>query len=329
MDFILGKKTITRSSRPYLIAEIGLNHNNDSEIGKRTIQAAKKAGADAVKFQSYITEDFVNEKDKDAKFLFDIFKQYELSESKHREFQKTAEAEGLDFFSTPLCLKSVDLLVSLKVPVLKIASGDIVNYPLLEKAISTKLPLIVSTGAALPEEVVRTLSLFRTNGTNLSLLHCVSLYPTPAEKVNLNSIPFYLDTTPYVVGFSDHSAGPLAPSIAVGMGASLIEKHFTLDKNLDGPDHSISVDPEGLKQVSEQIHQAYDMRGVYGKNTHQEELNGWFWGRRSLYKKEGQLIAMRPALHTKDSCYAEAWDYSKIKDPSLFSEDGPIRNSWK
>jgi len=325
LNISIGKKTITRSSSPYLIAEIGLNHNNDLEIGKKTILAAKEAGADAVKFQSYVTADFISDTQADTKFLYDIFKQYELSEAYHKEFKKIADSEGIDFFSTPLDLTSVDMLVSLGVTVLKIASGDIVNLPLLNKAIASKLPLIVSTGAALPEEVVRAISLFKESNHPIALLHCVSMYPTPIEKANLNSIPFYLDAFPYVVGFSDHTAGTLAPAIAVGMGASIIEKHFTLDRNLEGPDHGISIDPKGLKQLREDINAAYQMKGEYAKNPHKEETSGWFFGRRSLYKRGSEILAMRPALHTRDIDVLEAWDITKIKDPSAIKADGPVK----
>jgi sialic acid synthase SpsE len=328
LDFILGERTITRNSKPYLIAEIGLNHNNSLEIGKKTILAAKAAGADAVKFQSYVTSEFISETESDAKFLFDIFKQYELSKSFHIEFKKIAENEGLDFFSTPLDISSVNLLLEVGVKVLKIASGDIVNLPLLEKVISTRLPLIVSTGAALPEEVVRAISLFQKENHPIALLHCVSMYPTPPEKANLYSIPFYLDTTPYVVGFSDHTAGTLAPALAVGLGASIIEKHFTLDKNLDGPDHGISMDPSGLKNLRSEIDTAYQMRGAYGKNVHKEETGGWYYGRRSLYKKGNEILAMRPALHTRDLDVLEAWEIGKIKNPSSIKENGPIRKKF-
>ncbi len=328
MDFTIGKKIITRNSKPYLIAEIGLNHNNDLQIGKQTIIAAKKAGADAVKFQSFVTSDFVSESEADAKFLYDIFKKYELSKELHISFKKIAEDEGLDFFSTPLDIRSVKLLKSLGVNILKIASGDIVNLPLLLAAMKTKLPMIVSTGAALPEEVSRALSLFKKYDYPIALLHCVSLYPTPPEKANLYSIPFYLDTTPYVVGFSDHTAGILAPAMAVALGASIIEKHFTLDKNLDGPDHGISMDPAGLMLLRSEIDLAYQMRGDYGKNVHPEETNGWYFGRRSLYKRGNEILAMRPAVHTKDVDVMEAWEIEKIKDPSSIKDDGPIRKKF-
>ncbi|PJZ44673.1 N-acetylneuraminate synthase family protein [Leptospira brenneri] len=324
MDFHIGKKTLTRNSAPYLVAEIGLNHNADLEIGKRTIAKAKESGAHAVKFQTYRTEEFIDNSNPDVKFLFDIFKQYELNESQHKEFQRTALDLGLDFFSTPLCESAVDLLCGLDVPVLKIASGDIVNLPLLKKSTESGKPLIVSTGAALPEEVTRAISFFRKEKAEICLLHCVSMYPTPLNKVNLQSIPFYLDTTEYVVGFSDHSDGTLASSVAVSLGAVVFEKHFTLDRNLEGPDHGISMDPIMFSKLAEDLKISFEMGGEYGKNTHSEETNGWFYGRRSLYKKGNSILSLRPALHTKDNTVLNSWELDRAGDPSLLQE-GPIR----
>lgn len=323
MDFHIGNKTLNRNSSPYLVAEIGLNHNANLEIGKRTIEKAKESGAHAVKFQTYRTEEFIDSKNPEVKFLFDIFKQYELNESFHREFQKTALDLGLDFFSTPLCESAVDLLSSLQVPIFKIASGDIVNLPLLNKVIQTGKPIIVSTGAALPEEVIRAISKFQKEAVEICLLHCVSMYPTPLDKVNLQSIPYYLDTTDYVVGFSDHSDGTLASSVAIGLGAVVIEKHFTLDRSLDGPDHTISMDPVSFRKLADDTQQGFLMRGVYGKNTHTEETSGWFYGRRSLYKQNQQILSLRPALHTKDKTVLDSWELDKVGDPSLLPE-GPI-----
>ncbi|TGL59808.1 N-acetylneuraminate synthase family protein [Leptospira jelokensis] len=324
MDFHIGNKTLTRNSEPYLVAEIGLNHNADLEIGKRTIEKAKESGAHAVKFQTYRTEEFIDATNPDVKFLFDIFKQYELNEKFHKEFQKTALDLGLDFFSTPLCDSAVDLLSSLNVPVFKIASGDIVNLSLLNKVIQTKKPIIVSTGAALPEEVIRAISKFQRENVEVCLLHCVSMYPTPLGKVNLKSIPYYLDTTDYVVGFSDHSDGTIASSIAIGFGAVVIEKHFTLDRNMDGPDHTISMDPVSFKKLAEDTKQSFLMRGDYGKNTHKEETSGWFYGRRSLYKQGDSVMSLRPALHTKEKAVLNSWELELVGDPSLLPE-GPIR----
>ncbi|EMY60379.1 N-acetylneuraminate synthase family protein [Leptospira terpstrae] len=326
MDFKIGTKTLTRKSEPYLVAEIGLNHNADMEIGKRTIAKAKESGAHAVKFQTYRTEEFIDESNPDVKFLFDIFKTYELNETEHLELQKTALDLGLDFFSTPLCESAVDLLCGLNVPILKIASGDIVNLPLLKKSVQSGKPLIVSTGAALPEEVTRAISFFQNNQTEVCLLHCVSMYPTPLNKVNLQSIPFYLDTTDYVVGFSDHSDGTMASSAACALGAVVFEKHFTLDRNLEGPDHGISMDPIMFSKLANDLKQSFEMGGKYGKNAHSEETSGWFYGRRSLYKKGSSILSLRPALHTKDKNVLDSWEIDRVGNPSGIPE-GPVRLS--
>lgn len=300
-------------SPPFLIAEIGLNHNGDSEIGKRTIQAAKKAGADAVKFQSYKTSDFLDVKNPKAKVLVDIFQQYELSEKLHREFQKAAEDEGVFFFSTPLDATSVDLLVSIGVKALKIASGDIVNRQLLAKCAETKLPLLLSSGAAEGFEVQRALEFLESkNVRDLLLFHCVSLYPTPPEKANLQTIPYYLSFFQGPVGFSDHTAGDLAGALAVTLGASALEKHFTLDKNLPGPDHTISVDPNEFASYARNARIAYQMKGEKRKIVQQEEAGGRFFGRRGLYLgKNGAPIALRPDLSQENPRYFDSWKWEE------------------
>jgi sialic acid synthase SpsE len=302
---------ISREDPPFLVAEIGLNHNNDLEIGKRTIEAAAEAGANAVKFQTYRTEYFVSKDVENAKFLFDIFKKYELSEKYHREFQKTARDLGLIFFSTPLDVESVNLLTGLQVPAFKIASGDIVNPELLEKVAETKLPIFLSTGASTLSEVIRAIEFLKDlDVESLCLMHCVSLYPTPADMLNLQTILLYKDFTEGPIGFSDHSVGFLASAIAVGYEAAVIEKHFTLDKKLDGPDHSISVNPQELKILSDNIQLAYEMRGVKKKILLPKEEASHYYGRRSLYlDPEGQLRAMRPNLHIENLSIRDAWDY--------------------
>ncbi|EQA55311.1 N-acetylneuraminate synthase family protein [Leptospira kmetyi] len=298
---------------PIVVAEIGLNHNNDAEIGKRTIAAAKKAGAQAVKFQSYVTEEFIDVQNPDAKILVDIFKKYELSEAMHRTFQKAAEDEGLLFFSTPLCVSSLKMLVALKVPAIKIASGDVTNKTLLEETARTKLPVILSSGAADFFELSRAISFLEKEGTDrLCLLHCVSLYPTPPEKANLKVVETFKNLYTFPVGFSDHTAGSVASSVAVSLGASMIEKHFTLDRNLDGPDHGISANPEELKSVCESALIAWKMKGNGEKKPWPEEVNGRFFGRRSLYADaKGSPIALRPDLTQRDQRYLDSWETEK------------------
>ncbi|TGK37547.1 N-acetyl neuraminic (sialic) acid synthetase [Leptospira gomenensis] len=298
---------------PVVVAEIGLNHNNDEEIGKRTIAAAKKAGAHAVKFQSYKTEEFIDVSNPEAKILVDIFKKYELSETMHRRFQQTAFDEGLAFFSTPLCVSSLRLLLDLKVPAVKIASGDVTNRTLLMETAKSGLPVILSTGAADFFEVERAVSFLSQEGTDkLCLLHCVSLYPTPPEKTNLRTIETFKNLYKLPVGFSDHTAGSAAAAAAVALGACMIEKHFTLDHKLDGPDHGISADPEGLKSLCENVLTAWRMLGDGRKKPWPEETNGRFFGRRALYADaQGNAIALRPDLTQKDSRFLDSWETKK------------------
>lgn len=323
-------RRISQNHKPFLVAEIGLNHNNDIDVGKRTIAAAKKVGVDAVKFQSYITEEFIDPRSSDAKFLFDIFKQYELSEYFHREFQKTAHEEGLIFFSTPLCVSSVDLLVQLKVPVLKIASGDIVNSELLEKVATTGLPLFISSGAADLHEVTRAIDFLDSKKVSeICLMHCVSLYPTPPENLNLKTIQLFSSMYNFPIGFSDHSAGTLGAAIAIGYEACVIEKHFTLDKKLPGPDHTISVNPEEMKLLVDNCNLAFQMKGEKTKKVTDAEFNGRFFGRRSLYlhEQKAKPIAMRPAVHIKDDYSVDAWSHLtfKVRDFNKLKPGEPIR----
>lgn len=318
---------ISKEDPPFLVAEIGLNHNNDLEIGKKTIEAAAKSGAQAVKFQTYRTDHFISPDEPKAKFLYDIFLKYELNEKMHREFQQTAKDNGIVFFSTPLDSISVDLLISLNVPILKIASGDLVNSELLDKIAKTKLPIFLSTGASSLSEVIRALEFLKDRDVeSLCLMHCVSLYPAPSETLNLNTINLYKDFTEGPLGFSDHSKGDLAAGIAVSMDASVIEKHFTLDKNLEGPDHGISADPNELQRLSNTIKEAYLMKGSRKKILHPKEEASYLFGRRSLYKSpKGEILSMRPNLSVEDKDVLEAWEYihldtdKKIKPTNKYS----------
>lgn len=323
---------ISSEDPPFLVAEIGLNHNNDLELGKRTIEAAAKAGVSAVKFQSYKTDQFINSNSEEARFLFDIFKKYELNEKFHREFQKTALDNGVCFFSTPLDVGSVDLLVDLKVPIIKIASGDIVNSELLDKVAKTKIPIFLSTGAASLSEIIRALEYLKDREVeSLCLMHCVSMYPTPYENLNLKTLILFKDLTEGPIGFSDHSAGTIAAPIAIALDASVIEKHFTLDRNLEGPDHSISINPVEMKQIYENINLAFDMKGEKKKIISKQEEESYFFGRRSLYASpDGNLISLRPNLNVKDKSILKAWEFTNFDNKKESNQTGkfkPIRRS--
>ena len=308
-SFKIGDILIENYQKPFIVAEIGLNHNKDIEIVKKLIQSAKKAGACAVKFQSYITDEFIDKKCLKSKFLYDIFKQYEIDENFHRKAMEIARNEDIIFFSTPLCDSSVDMLERIGVQLFKIASGDIVNKSLIKKVSKTGLPLFLSTGAASFYEVVRTLEfLSERNIKNLCLLHCVSLYPTPIEDANIRTVEFYKNCYSFPVGFSDHTLGFVASNAAVSLGACVIEKHFTLDKSLPGPDHKMSFNPLELRQLVKSCDETWKSLGLYGKKASEKELSGHFFGRRSIQKNKKNAIPLRPDKSFENSNFLSAWD---------------------
>lgn len=243
----------------FIIAEGGLNHNGDVDIGKELIKEAKKCGADAIKFQSYHTEEFISKKSE----YYELFKNLELSEEEFHELEKYAEKIGIIFISTPLDLKYVDILNKMDVSAFKVASGDLTFYPLLEEIAKTKKPIILSTGMSNVGEIWNAINVLENNGCNdIILLHCISAYPTPYEEVNLNAIKTLKNIFNTPVGYSDHTLGIIATVASVALGANVIEKHFTLDKNMEGPDHALSADPEEFKKMVDEIRLIEKMLGT-------------------------------------------------------------------
>lgn len=244
----------------FFIAEIGINHNGDLNLAKEMIDAAAQSGASAVKFQSLKANKLVAETEfsneisgfglEGVKTLGDFWKKVSIDERFHLEVKNYCDKVGVEFFSTPFDLQSVDLLETLNVSKYKIASGDITHYPLLKKIAETNKEVILSTGGSYMNEIEASYNYLRECGVqNISLLHCVSLYPTKAKYVNLNSIQLLKDAFNTRVGFSDHTLGIHIPLAAIAMGATIIEKHFTLDKTMPGPDQEISTDPKELQEL--------------------------------------------------------------------------------
>ncbi len=225
--------------RAYLIAEIGINHGGDLDTARRLVAAAAEAGADAVKLQTYVTELRVA---KDSP-IFGILKQCELSADAHAALVEDARGLGIDLFSTPFDEGSVELLAELGVPGYKIASFDIVNLALVERVAKEGRPVIVSRGMATLDESDAAVALIRSLGAPLILLHCVSSYPLDPFDANLSVMDTLRQRYEVPVGFSDHTAGIDTAAYAVARGANVIEKHFTLDRGADGPDHAMSADP--------------------------------------------------------------------------------------
>ena len=252
---------------PYIIAELGSNHNGDMDLARKLIDAAKKVGADCVKFQSW-TKDTIFSKikyeenyfiaddyrDRDDYTLEEIVDMYSISETQMKEMSEYSREVGIDCISTPFSKKEVDFLADLlDVPFIKIASMDLNNYPFLEYIAQKDKPMVMSTGLSELYEIDRAVKTIESTGNNkLVILHCISIYPIPDENINLNNIDTLKKLYPYPIGFSDHSLGFSIPLASVAKGVCLIEKHFTLDKKMFGWDHKVSATPDEMKIIVEE-----------------------------------------------------------------------------
>jgi N-acetylneuraminate synthase len=255
----IGGRAVGPGEPPYIIAEIGANHNGDMELCRRIIDAAVDAGADAVKFQSWTKSSLISKGEyarntrytaANAPTLEQAVEQYQLSDDEHSDMFAYARERGIAVFSSCFSPREVDLLESLAAPAYKIASMDVNHLPLLEYVARTKKPIIISTGMATLGEVERALGVLRAAGSGpVALLHCLSIYPAPAEAINLRTMETWRTAFDVPVGYSDHTLGTAVPLGAVALGACAIEKHFTIDKKLDGWDHAISADPAELREL--------------------------------------------------------------------------------
>ena len=250
-----------------IIAEAGVNHNGSIELAKQLIEEAAKAGADFVKFQTFKADLLVSKTAKKAEYQkknigdgddtqFAMLKKLELNEAAHLELIAHCEKCGIKFLSTGFDKESIDFLDSLNIPFFKIPSGEITNKPYLQHIASKKKAVVMSTGMADMTEIKAALSVLTENGVakdQLTVLHCNTEYPTPMEDVNLKAMLHIQRELGVQVGYSDHTNGIEIPIAAVALGASVIEKHFTLDRNLPGPDHKASLEPNELKAMVQAI----------------------------------------------------------------------------
>jgi len=247
-------------NKTFIIAEAGVNHNGSLEMAMQMVDAAVAAGADAVKFQTFKAEkviavnapkaDYQQKATGSDESQLEMVKKLELDETAHIRLHQHCQHKGIQFLSSPFDLESIDLLNRLGLEIFKIPSGEITNLPYLRKLGVLKKRLILSTGMADLGEIEDALNVLTQSGTpweNISILHCNTEYPTPFEDVNLRAILTIRNAFPGIsIGYSDHTIGIEAPIAAVAMGASVIEKHFTLDRNLPGPDHRTSLEPHEL-----------------------------------------------------------------------------------
>lgn len=259
-SFQIAGRSISPDDPPYCIAEVGINHNGNLELAKRMIEAAKTAGADAVKFQTFKAEEFCGDPDQTFTYqsqgqpvtesMLEMFQRYELPPEAWLEIKLHCEMVGITFFSTPQNRNDLDLLLQVGVPAIKVGSDDFTNLPLLRSYAETGLPLVLSCGMSDLAEVHQALdSIGWFDGYPVVLLLCTSQYPTPPEDANIRKLTTLQQAFPgLLTGFSDHTQGSLAAALAVARGARLFEKHFTLDHDLPGPDHWFSEEPEELAE---------------------------------------------------------------------------------
>lgn len=241
----------------YIIAEAGVNHNGSIEMAKRLVDAAAEAGVDAVKFQTFKTESIVTTSAKKAEYQqrntgaiesqYDMLKRLELSPESHRELVAYCRAKGIQFLSTAFDIESIRYLDSLRLPIMKVPSGEITNLPYLREMNNCRKPVLLSTGMSTLEEVAMALGVLGDCQT--CLLHCTTEYPCPFDEVNLRAMVTLGGRFGLPVGYSDHTRGIEVPIAAVALGARIIEKHFTLDRNMEGPDHKASLEPIELRAM--------------------------------------------------------------------------------
>ena len=269
----------------FIIAEAGVNHNGSIKLAKKLIDVAVESGADAVKFQTFKAENLVSKNTEKAAYQkkttdvsesqFDMIKKLELDIETHKELIAYCQEKSIMFLSTPFDHDSINLLSDLGLEIFKIPSGEITNLPYLRHIGSLKKQVILSTGMSTLQEVGDALDVLINAGTlkaNTTVLHANTMYPTPIEDVNLNAMLTIQKEFDVAIGYSDHTLGIEVDMAAVAMGATVIEKHFTLDKTMDGPDHKASLEPEELKSMVSAIRNIEKAMGSFVKKPSPSEM---------------------------------------------------------
>ncbi len=304
---LIEEKKIGLDAPIFLIAEAGVNHNGNISLAKKLIDEAVNSKVDAVKFQTFKAEELMLKStskveyqkvktDPDENF-YQMIKKYELSDDNFSSLSEYCRKKGIIFLSTPFDDSSVELLEKLNVAAYKISSGDMNNFPFLKSICSKRKPILLSTGMATMEEVRESVNFIKSNNINkIVVFQCTTNYPAPYEDVNLNVIETYRQEFPNIlIGFSDHSLGIEASIGAAAMGVKVIEKHFTLDKDMMGPDHRASLNPEELKLWVKSIRNLEKALGVYNKIPSKIELEIAKKARKSIVSineiKEGDLLS--------------------------------------
>ncbi len=305
------KKSIYSSSQILIIAEAGVNHNGDLNTALQLIDVAVHAGADVVKFQTFNSKALVNKFAQKANYQqktttqgesqFAMLQKLEMPYEWYEKLIVYCKKRNILFLSTPFDFSSVDFLASLGLGIWKIPSGEITNLPYLRKLGARKEEIILSTGMSTLEEVQKAVDILEKSGTpqkNISILHCTTEYPAPYDEINLRAMQTLRDTFPQCkgVGYSDHSVGIEIPLAAVAMGATIIEKHFTLDRTMEGPDHKASLEPQELHTMVQGIRHIKMALGNGVKKPTPSELSNMMVARKSIVAarniKKGEIFSV-------------------------------------
>lgn len=294
--------------RVLIIAEAGVNHNGSLDIAKRLVDEASSAGVDIIKFQTFKAEKLVSKAAKQAEYQkknigkgeetqYAMLKKLELSNKQHEELMAYCNLKNIRFFSTAFDMGSIDYLHSLNLGLWKIPSGEITDYPYLKKVASYKEPVILSTGMCELIDIENAINVLVANGVSkdiITVLHCNTEYPTPMKDVNLKAMLEIKEKFGVKVGYSDHTEGIEVPIAAVALGATVIEKHFTLDKNMEGPDHKASLEPSELKAMVKSIRNIEQALGTGHKTISESERKNIEIARKSIvaakYIKKGEIF---------------------------------------
>jgi len=326
MEIQLNDLVVDRDGRTFIIAEIGVNHNGSIHLAKKLVDEAVNAGADAVKFQMFHTEELTTkqaeladyQKKTKEKNQHEMLKKLELSQDEFIDLKKYCDNKKIIFLATPFDNKSVDFLDQLGMCAYKVGSGDLTNFPLLKRIVNIGKPIILSTGMSLLSEIGQTIDYLMSLNKNqqLCILHCTSSYPAPQSQINLKVISDYLHRYPYVIGYSDHSIGTHVPIAAAALGAKVIEKHITLDKSLPGPDHYASADIAEFKEMVRLVRLTEISLGTNRKTLTEDEKMLRPLVRRSLYLKEnapaGTVITEKHIVALRPLSGVEANEYEKV-----------------
>ena len=281
------------NKKVFIIAEAGDNHNGNIDLAYRLVDVAKEAGADCVKFQTFITEEVVSVYAEKAEYQkqntdsndsqYDMIKKLELSFEDFKKIKKYCDDREILFLSTAFDIPSIEFLEEINIPFWKIPSGEITNLPYLIRIAQTHKDIILSTGMADMDEIKEAVDVLKKNGAGeITILHCTTEYPAPFDEINLNAMDSIRDEFNCKVGYSDHTLGTLVPVAAVVKGAKVIEKHFTLDKNMEGPDHKASLEPAELKEMIDSIRTIELVLGDGEKTPSDTEIKNKIIARKSI-----------------------------------------------